>query len=1003
MGHTGRGIARGPEYVEVQHPAAMMLRDACGYLFIEGSELDSERSSESDVLLERRLAAKLREINEGLSDSGVKQAIDALKAPVAGSLIEANEKAHRLISRWATVEEFVKGQPSGRSVRYIDFDNPENNEFLVVEEFTVKGPRYPRRMDLVIFVNGIPVMVAECKRQDDPHGIEKAIGDLHAYQDPIMGVSRLFHTVQLCIALKGIDARYGTIETPANRFFRWKISSPIVRAELTERLGRKLQEQDILLGGMLSKTALLDFIRTFVAFDREGGRMVKKLARYQQFEAVNKAVARITDPESYQENRDRGGVIWHTQGSGKSLSMLWLCVKLRREKELRNPTLLIITDRRDLDRQIHDTFMNCGFENPTQATRINHLRSLLNSPSGQTIMSTVQKFRDDVDLYRGSRHPVLSKADNIFVLIDEAHRSEYGLFQAHLRRALPNACMLAFTGTPITKTTQKFGSYIHKYTMPQSVADGATVPILYESRLPDLAVWGGKRLEPIFEAAFDHLSEEQRAIIKKQEITERKIAETPDRIEMIALDIYQHYHSQFEPDGFKAQVAACSQRAAAIYYREMDKLMPGRVAVLISDPAKKDSNLWELKNVFNDEEAIIKQFKYESIDQLAIIIVVDKYLTGFDAPIERVLYLDKPLKEHNLLQAIARVNRPVPEKDKNWGLIVDYWGVSSFLDKALASFEADLTVNEVMNKRSDEQAYEELRKCQKDVFACFPPELTREDIEPWILALEPEDAQSRFLAVYRAFYKALERLLPDERALKFLGDFAWFKMIRREMLIQYSVEDLDLAGCSEKVRELINRHVKGEEVQVLLKPIPIMSESFSEEIQKLESPRAKASRMEHAISHTISVKTIEDPVFYESLRERLEKIIRDRKQQRITDVEEFNLLNGLRDDLKRGQGKSAEDLGVSQDVYAFYGLLESETEGMKVAEESTPYGKKDLAESVVEILKEEAVIDWINKEDIQREMRRKVKRQLRISGVAPEMLEELTTSILDLAKVRFGK
>ncbi len=990
-------LARTPEYWDVQLPAMELLAGTLGYVRADGASVAEERASESEVLLTGRLARKLREINEGLSESGVKQAIEAIRTPMATGFLEANEKLHRILSRWCPVEEMVNGQPVGRSVRYIDFDTPENNEFLVVEEFTVKGPFRSRRMDLTIFVNGIPIAVIECKEPGDPQGIEHAVDDLLAYQDRVKGVPRLFHTVQFCMATKKVDARYGTVTTPLNHYSQWKSVYPMTLDELREKLGRIPTPQDVMLAGLLSKANLLEHIRTFVAFDREGGRVVKKIARYQQYEAVNLAVKRIIDPADDRPRIDRGGIVWHTQGSGKSLTMLWLAVKLRRAKVLDNPTLLIVTDRRDLDRQITDTFINCGFENPVRAERVRHLRRLLDGAPGQTLMTTVQKFRDEVDLQRGSRHPVLSTNDNIIVLIDEAHRSEYGLFNAHLRRALPNACLLAFTGTPITKTTQKFGSYIHKYTMPQSVADGATVPILYESRLPELTVWGGKRLEPLFEAEFSHLTAEQRKRLIEQEVRERTIAEAPDRIEAIAADIAQHYAATFEPDGFKAQVVACSQEAAAQYLRQLSRYFPNRVALLISDPAKKNSELLAIKEQFADEEAIIDQFKYEGVDRLAIIVVVDKYLTGFDAPIERVLYLDKPLREHNLLQAIARVNRPLPERDKTWGLIVDYWGVSGFLDRALQAFSDDLAVDQVMCRRDDDEAYEDLRARRKDVFAIFPSGLVRTNVEPWVLTLEKEDVRARFLVAYRAFYQALERLLPDERALQFLGDFAWLRKIRREMVAQFSIEDLDLVDCSARVRELIDKHVRGEDIRVLLEPVPILSDDFTREIEKLSSARAKASRMEHAIARTITVRVHEDPVFFESIRERLERIIVERRNQRIDDVKEFQLLLALREDVVKEQRDTADSLGLDSTGFAFYGLLKKE---LAADEGNTSFDLKGLTDQIVAELHEEAVIDWVHKEDVQREMRRRVKRQLRLAGCSGDAVESLATSILDLARVR---
>ncbi|QDT29894.1 Type I restriction enzyme [Gimesia panareensis] len=992
-------IRQGPEFKDVQKPAYELLRDQFGYVYQSAKSLEAERSNISDVILTKRLTESLKAINPGLSDNGVRQAIDVLRQPLAKSLIEANEVSHNLISRWVTVDEFENGKPVGRSVRFIDFDNPENNEFLVTDEFVVKGPKHTRRMDLVIFVNGIPIVIAECKQPGDSHGITKAVHDLQAYQDVENGVVRLFHTAFLLLALKKHDAQYGTVNTPLNRYAQWKTIYPLSKVELEKQLGYKPTKQDQLIAGMLSKDNLLDLLRNFVVFDRQGGKVIKKVARYQQFEAVNRVIDRVTNPNSKEPRNERGGIVWHTQGSGKSLTMLWLCLKLRRQKHLDNPTLLIVTDRRDLDRQITETFLNCGFDNPIRASRVAHLRKLLTGPQGQTVMTTVQKFRDEVDIQKGSQHPVLSKSDNIFVLIDEAHRSEYGRFHAHMRRSLPNACLFGFTGTPIPRTTMVFGSYIHKYTMPKSVEDGATVPILYEARMPELAIWG-KKIDPIFDAQFSELTPDQRERLKKQEVTERKLSMAADRISKIAYDIADHYRSNFEPDGFKAQVATCSQEAAAAYYHELSKYFPERVAVLISGTQDKGSELNDLKDKFADEETIIDSFKKDGVDRLAMIIVVDKYLTGFDAPVERVLYLDKPLKEHNLLQAIARVNRPMPEKDKTWGLIVDYWGVAGFLDNALEVFSEDLQVSDALCKRDNDSAYETLKQRKTDVFALFKDGLTRDEIEPWILALDKEDIRAIFLARYREFYKALEQLLPDDRALTFLGDFAWLRRVRKEMLNFYQdEEDTELPDCSAKVRELINQHVRAEDVTVLLEPVDVLDANFGQEVDKLHSSRAKASRMEHAVKRTITIKMHEDPAFYESLQDRLEGIIEDWKAKRIDDVAEFQLLSSLRDDLVSGQQQSAESVGLEPGPYAIYGLL---NQHLGEEPDNNDEKLKDLATVVFETLESEAVIDWTTKDDVQREMKRKVKRQLRLADCPADKIDELTTVVMDLARVRLG-
>jgi type I restriction enzyme R subunit len=994
----------GPEYSDAQRPAIALLREVLGYAYADGqaAAFAAERESETEVLLLSRLARKLSEINPGLTEAGVKQAMAALQQPLAAGLLDANEACHRLLSRWVAVDETRGGKQASPSVHYIDFDEPANNEFLVVEEFTVRGPRTTRRLDLVLFVNGIPLVAIECKAPGDQHGIEHGVGDLLLYQDAENGVARLFHTVQLCLALKRNDARYGTVETPLSWYTEWKSVYPRSRFDLERELGRALTKQDVTLAGLLAKENLLDFVRNFVVFDRDGGKVVKKVARYPQFEAVNEAIRRVADPASSLHYRERSGVIWHTQGSGKSLTMLWLCLKLRRQKALGNPTLLVVTDRKELDAQITKKFRFCGFENPVRAARVSHLRKLLSGPGGQTVLTTVQKFLGKgqaVGKRLTSQHPVLSEADNLFVLVDEAHRSQYLWFAAHMRQALPNACFLAFTGTPLAKTRDRFGSYIHKYTMPQSVADEATVRILYESRLPELAIWG-KRLDPLFEVTFAHLSEAQREKLKRHEITERRIAEAAtDRTRMIAHDIASHYRTHFEPDGFKAQVAACSQRTAARYYEELDKCFPGRVALLISDPAKKDSDLWALKARFAEEREIVRQYRDEGVDTVAILVVADKYLTGFDAPIERVLYLDKPLREHSLLQAIARVNRPLPERDKRWGLVVDYWGVAGFLDRALAAFADDLAVDDVMHRRDDEAAYQTLRQRCADALALFPAGLERSLIEPWVLLLEPEDKRAIFLARYREFYRALEQLLPDPRALAFLADFAWLRRLRQEVAAHFQEEDTQLPDCHQRVRALIDQHVKGQEVTVLLPPVSIMSEEFAAEIAKLHSPRAKASRMEHAIRRTVTVRLDEDPVFYESLRERLERIIQERREQRIDDTEELRLLASLHEQMRQGRDEQAAAHGIPAAAYPIYGIL---AKNLEIADGAPEYGGRApaLATGILEALRHDAVLDWQDKEDVKREMRRNVKRLLRLSGIEGDQVETITTQIMDLARVR---
>ncbi len=1004
-----------PERDQVHQPALDLLRDVLGYEIVTGASLREERGSDAEPWLEGRLLRALQRVNPGLSERGAAQAVAQLRAAIVSSPdpIEANEAAHALLSRWAAVEESspVSGQlPVRRSVRFFDFDRPANNAWLAVSELSLAGATGMCRMDITVYVNGLPLAVIECKASDDANALASAAADLRHYQQTGGGAGRLFSTVHFCIGAARHDAIFGAVGADVRNYTRWKSLRPFTKPELERHIGRAVTSQDQLLAGLLHRKNLLDHLRTFVAFERAGGRLVKKLARWQQWEAVNDTLARVL-ADGASELKDRGGVVWHTQGSGKSLTMLWLALKLRRCTALENPTLLIVTDRVDLDRQITATLRNCGFENPVPARSVAHLRDLLAGPPGQTILTTIQKFQDDrgesaVEAASSPRNPI-ARGGRVIALIDEAHRTEYGVLHARLREALPDACLIAFTGTPIPKTLQKFGGYLHRYTMPQAVADGATVPILYESRLPELAVWG-RQIDPIFDAEFADLTDKQREELKRREVTSRKLGEATDRIETIAFDIFEHYRENFQADGFKAQVAACSQRAAARYFGALNRLLPGRVAILISDPPKGATELWKLKDAFANEPAIIEEFK-DSSGKLAILIVVDKYLTGFDAPIERVLYLDRPLQEHGLLQAISRVNRPLPELNKAWGLVVDYWGVAGFLDKALKALHDDLPIEAIMDRRSDEHAFEALKQRLADTMACFPSGLARGNIEPWLQAIEPEDRRAVFHGRYRSFYQALERLLPDPRALGFLADFGWLRRIRLEARTAFCEQDIILPDCSEKVRALIDRHVKGEDVRVLLEAVSLLDKNFSKELQKLQSDRSKALRMRHAIKNTIHVRLREDPIRYETLRERLERIIKEYREGRIDDVKEFQMLMELSDDLV-AVDEEARNLGVTADVLPFFRLLQKAAEGpdstgeSHAAREDLPIETDKLANDMVALLRDLAVIDWTRKEEVQREMRQAVKRKLRLQyGFPSDQVESTALAIMELARVHFPR
>ncbi len=489
-----------------------------------------------------------------------------------------------------SVKQDVGGGVTSPQVRFFDFDEPSRNDFLVTRQFRVKGPRKEIISDVVVFVNGIPLAVIECKSPTIGETWKhESLEQLARYQAideryKSLGAPRLFHSVQLTVATCGQDAFYATVGTPERYYKRWQVPYPLTVDELKEEMGEEPTLQDVLLFGLFTPDNLLDLVCNFVVFDRDPstGGIVKKVARYNQFAAVNKALERIRNARRPEE---RGGVVWHTQGSGKSLTMQWLAIKLRRDPSTENPTLVIVTDRRDLDKQITEKFVAAGYPNPDRAKKIADLRKLLRGPGGRTVMTTVQKFQEAGGVVaRGRRakrprHPVLSDSPNLFVLTDEAHRTQYGSLAANLRIALPNAVFLGFTGTPIDKkdrsTLSTFGPYIDQYTVEQAVADEATKPIFYEGRLPELRIFG-QSLDKLFERVFADRSREEREAIKSKYATERAIAEAPKRIEAICLDLLEHYSQAIEPNGFKAQVVAVSREAAVTYKETLDRIGPAR-------------------------------------------------------------------------------------------------------------------------------------------------------------------------------------------------------------------------------------------------------------------------------------------------------------------------------------------------------------------------------------------------------------------------------------------
>jgi len=997
------------EEAQAEDPAAYLLR-ALGYGFVDPESLDAERATIKEPVLIGRLTAALMRINPWLSPDNVQRAARAVTAVSATSLIEASERVHTAITHGIALEQDLGAGKKGQTVRFIDFDNLTNNEFIFTRQFKVGGAKKNIIPDLVVFVNGLPLAVIECKSPTlGSKWLEEAVTQVLRYQEIGsefigLGAPKLFETVQLLIAACGQSASYATVATPQRFWAEWKVPHPVAETELEKKLGRKPSRQDVCLYGLLEPSNLLDITRNFTVFEAERGKTVRKVCRYKQLIAVNKAIDRVRAAKSLAE---RGGVVWHTQGSGKSLSMLWLALKLRRAPDLDNPTIVVVTDRIDLDTQISKTFINCGFPNPEKAKSVRDLRELLAGATGKTITTTVQKFQD---LAKGNgepgqrqqrqEHPILSTSENIFVMVDECHRTQYASLAANMRKALPNACFLGFTGTPIDKndrsTLQTFGPYIDTYTIEQAVADDATVPIFYESRLPELRIVG-QTLDKVFDHVFADRSAHERDAIKKRYATEQAIAEAPKRIEVICLDLLEHYRKFIEPNGFKAQVVGVSRDAAITYKETLDKLNAPESALVISVGHNDDKRFEPYALSKQQNDAIVERF-LDPKSPLKFLIVCDKLLTGFDAPVEQVMYLDSPLREHTLLQAIARVNRKADAK--TYGLVVDYWGVSESLQDALAIFSPS-DVQGALKPKGDELPRLQVR--HREAMRVFDKVKDKNNLDDCVAVLEPPDVRADFDERFRAFSESLDMLLPDPRALPYVADAKWLGKIRAAAKARYRDETLNISDCGAKVRQLIEESVIADGIQILVKEVSIFSKDFETKVDRLTSPEAKASEMEHAIRHEIHVKLEENPAFYGSLRERLEQLIADKKADRIDAAKQLELLRELATEI-RGEAKAAADAGLSDMGFAIYGVLELTLPSVREPDVEYDAGHTALAGLIEKDIEQHTqMLDWTEKPSLLKELRAGVKTQLRAARFPKESLESVTDKIIDLAKVRKGR
>ena len=1014
-------MANRHEQTLAEEPARALLVQL-GWSWVATAALTTERDGERNSLLLVRLRAALLRLNEWMDDAAAERVIGRLQRSEGFGVVE-NRRVHEWLIYGMPFDTDGRSRPRTRNVRFFDFEHPEDgrNDFVVIREFGVRGGRDTIRADLVLFVNGIPLVVMESKSTTIGSGWKaEAVEQLRRYQGAgpeyrDRGAPDLFRTNLLTVAHCGAKAVYGAVGAGEDDYAEWKSVEPLTEDEVRERYGVEPTGQAQLIVGLLRPAMVLEVLRDFVLYEPQKGRLVKKLPRYQQYRAVRKALRRI---RSGGQPEKRGGVIWHTQGSGKSLTAFWLATKLRRDPAFGNSTILVVTDRRQLNRQIADTFDRCGFPAPETAESGRHLANLLTTGRGRTVMTTIQKFEEA--LPEGERATAtLDPSDEVIVMVDEAHRTQYGTLGALLSQALPRATLIGFTGTPIDRgfrrsTMKRFGSLIDRYSIEQAVEDGATVEIRYEARLPELEVEGPNTLDRLFDAMFGQQPDEVREQIRRRYANKETVSEADRRIEMIALDIADHFKTRIRPNGFKAQVVAPSRRAALRYSEYLNRF--GIAAYPIITVERSDGPEFNAACEV-DEERIIAAFK-DPEGEPEVLVVVDKLLTGFDAPVEQVLYLDQPLRDHGLLQAIARVNRRFRQvrngflTEKTYGLVVDYHGVSRNLEQALSAFSSSEVKGALLETEPDPAAVIEAAAVRAE--SHFDGR-DLDDAADGALAFAGDSAGSyreeafeRFEADYRAFARLMDRFLPDRRALAYRDRLARLTAIRAFVRAQYLRRDdsVNWADIGAKVRQLLDGRISAE-VRELMAPVSILAGDFDEKIADLPHDEARASLMEHALRAEIRERRRENRAYYEKLSERLKRIIRELREQVIDAAEAVRRLGALRGEM-RAEADAARARGLSPLSFAIFRLLEQQAPAAEPALEAGETAAPDADETRSRAARDlEAVVaryrkfvDWEANEEVLRRMRREIKRRLRGEGYPEMHLGRLALEIVESARRR---
>ena len=1051
-----------------QLPAVALLQKL-GYEYLSSEKAVEARGGRlGSVLLDKILTEQLRRQNAIIfrgrtypfSEGNILAAVQALKDIVDDGLLPTNEKAYDLLCMGKSLQQSIEGDTKSFQLNYIDWEHPENNAYHVTEEFVVErsSSQETRRPDLVLFVNGIPLVVIECKRPDMKDPIGQAISQ-HIRNQQQDQIPRLFFYAQLLLAISKNEAKYATVGTPAKFWSVWKenfsesdeaelkkkVSLPLSEGQIDRILAtkefwgrekasygsieRQVTPQDQALYALCRRERLLELIFRFMLFD--GGE--KKIARHQQYFCVNKILDRVQ--ETQHDGTRRGGVVWHTQGSGKSLTMVMLAEALALERSIIDFKIILVTDRVDLDDQIYKTFHHCGTQ-PIQAKTGKHLEQLLTDNKARIITTVIDKFELAV-----GKAGVRNEHPNIFVLVDESHRGQFGELHAKMRQALPNACFIGFTGTPVMKkdrnTIDRFGGLIDAYTLEQAVQDKAVVPLLYEGRHVDQKV-DSEALDDWFERITAPLSDEQKSDLKKKFSSSDQLNKAEQKVMRIAWDVSEHFRDNWHHTPYKAQLVAQDKATALLYKRFLDEFDMVSSEVLISGPDDREGE----EDVHEESKDVVKVFwkkmmaKYGSekeynrqiisafkqAEEPEIIIVVDKLLTGFDAPPNTVLYLTRRLKSHALLQAIARVNRLFDGKD--FGYIIDYRGVLQNLDEAfdlygqLAEFERE-GIDDLASAITDVSS--ESRKMQQrhsDLWDLFKTIQNRQDEEEYEQLLADEGLRDRFYERLSAFSRTLGVALssagfldatPKNKIAAYKSDLRFFMRLRSSVSRRYA-EVIDFKEYEPRIQKLVDQHVGTGEVERITDLVDIFNtDAFAREVGKLASAASKADTIAFRTKRTIDDLVQKDPAFYRQFSELLEDAIRAFREQRLSDADYLRKVEQI---AKRVRNRTGDDIPAAlahRDVAkAFFGVLQEVfTDRTDQAANARDIGAT-VSLAIDDIVQEHRIVHWTRNIDVQNRMKGAIEDCLfelmerENIELSFKEIDRILESVLDIARARYA-